>query len=73
VGLISDAAVERAHNTLFSALEASLERRISLEQAGELVSSALGTPNLDVEAIVQLWPEFALARPSLFEAFLKLA
>jgi hypothetical protein len=71
VGLLSVAAADRAHISLMAALEASPEHRIDLDKAGELVSSALGAPHVDVEALVQLWPEFRIDRPSLFEAFLK--
>lgn len=73
VGLLSDAAIDHAYDVLHAALTTSPEGRISLEVAGDLTSSALGSPNLDVEALLQLWPEFTLDRPSLFEAFLKLA
>ncbi|HET6314035.1 MAG TPA: DUF790 family protein [Chloroflexia bacterium] len=73
VGLLSDAAADRAHTSLLAALEASPERRIDLDQAVELVSSALGASHVDVEALLQLWPQFRVDRPSLFEAFIALA
>ncbi|HEY0071401.1 MAG TPA: DUF790 family protein, partial [Chloroflexia bacterium] len=71
VGLLSHAAADHAHAALCTALEASPEGRFDLERAGELVSTALGSPHVDIEALVQLWPEFSIDRPSLFEAFIK--
>lgn len=73
VGLLSDAATEQVHDALHEALMASPQRRVDLSEAGELVSSALSSPHVDVESLVQLWPEFAIDRPSLFEAFLRLS
>ncbi|HVF99645.1 MAG TPA: DUF790 family protein [Chloroflexia bacterium] len=72
LGLLSDEAAGRAHTSLMAALEASPERRIDLDKAGELVSSALGASRVDVEALLQLWPHFRIDRPSLFEAFIAL-
>jgi hypothetical protein len=73
VGLLSDSSAARAHNSLIAAIQASPEPRIDLDRAGELASSALGASHIDVEALLQLWPEFRIDRPSLFEAFLALA
>ncbi|HEX8229023.1 MAG TPA: DUF790 family protein [Chloroflexia bacterium] len=73
VGLLSNVAADYARSTLQDALQASPEHRLDLDHAAALVSVALGVESIDVEALVQLWPQFAIDRPSLFESFLRLA
>jgi hypothetical protein len=73
VGLLSNTAADRARTTLQSALQATKDHRLDLQHAAGLVSSALGSPNVDIEALIQIWPEFTIERPSLFESFLTLA
>lgn len=71
VGLLSDAAVENVRASLEAALIASSERRISLEDAAQTATVALSAPHkVDIEALVQLWPQWHIERPSLFEAYL---
>ncbi len=73
VGLLSNVAAERVHIALHDALQASTEHRLDLDRVAALAASSLGTPSIDIEALIQLWSEFAIDRPSLFESFLKLA
>ena len=44
--------------------------RLPLEDVAAQVASLLAAP-VDVEALVQLWPEWTVERPSLFEAYLR--
>jgi predicted nuclease of restriction endonuclease-like RecB superfamily len=70
VGLLSDQAVAKADEALASALAGAPGRRIDLQDAGALVSSALGVAQIDLESLLQLWPDLKIDRPSLFEAYL---
>ncbi len=70
VGLLSDEAVEKAHAALKSAFANAPDNRIMLEEAGSLAAGALSTPKIDPEALLQLWTEWRIDRPSLFEAYL---
>ncbi|HEX8597649.1 MAG TPA: DUF790 family protein [Chloroflexia bacterium] len=73
VGLLSSEALDRSRAALHDALQAAPEHQFDLDPAAALVSVALDTSPIDVEALVQLWPQFAIDRPSLFESFLRLA
>lgn len=70
VGLLSNEAVENVRSAIGNALEHAPENRLTLEEAGSLAASALSTSQVDVEALVQLWPEWRIDRPSLFDAYL---
>ena len=70
VGLLSADAVNKAHTALENALANAPERRIVLDEAGNLAAGALAAPKIDPEALVQIWPEWRIERPSLFEAYL---
>ncbi len=69
VGLLSEAASRKLREELAIALGKS-GGRISLEDATRLVSAALETKSIDVEALVAGWPEWRIERPSLFEVYL---
>ncbi|MEA2572757.1 MAG: hypothetical protein QOH93_55, partial [Chloroflexia bacterium] len=73
VGLLADVAAIAARDALQNALQATPEHRLDLDRAATLVSAALGSSRVDIEALVQLWPQFAIDRPSLFESFLTLS
>ncbi len=73
VGLLSNLAADLARAALQDALQASPEQRLDLDHAAALVSVSLDVSSIDVEALVQLWPQFAIDRPSLFESYLTLA
>jgi predicted nuclease of restriction endonuclease-like RecB superfamily len=69
VGLLSNEAVSRAREALDSALSAAPEQRLDLIGAESAAAHALGVEKVDVESLIQLWSDFAIQRPSLFEAF----
>jgi hypothetical protein len=68
VGLFLEETLDSVKSTLSMALETS-GGRVEVEEANRLVSS-LGAGNADIEALAQLWPEWRVERPSLFEAYL---
>lgn len=70
VGLLSEDALEKVRGALHEALASAPGGSVSLEQASSLVGSALSAP-VDIEALAQVWPEWAVERPSLFEAYLR--
>jgi len=70
VGLLSDDALRKVQASLEQALSVSPNRRISLEDAGTLAADDLSVPQVDIEALAQLWPQWRIERPSLFEAYL---
>lgn len=70
VGLLSDDALSKVQASLEQALSVSPNRRISLEDASTLAADALSVPQVDIEALAQLWPKWRIERPSLFEAYL---
>ena len=70
VGLMSDDALESVHGVLHDAIASAPEGKIALEDAASLVASALSTP-VDIEVLVQVWPEWVVERPSLFEMYLR--
>ena len=41
-----------------------------MQDASALAASALGVAQIDLELLLQLWPELKVDRPSLFEAYL---
>jgi predicted nuclease of restriction endonuclease-like RecB superfamily len=67
-GLFSEAALEKTHTSLQAALDPAPNRKIPLEEASTAANSALPSP-VDLEALLQLWPEWTVERPSLFEAY----
>ncbi|HUP27796.1 MAG TPA: DUF790 family protein, partial [Chloroflexia bacterium] len=67
VGLLSQAAIDQLRASLREALEASANR-IDLQEAARITSELLSAQQVDVEALLQLWPEWRIERPSLFEA-----
>jgi predicted nuclease of restriction endonuclease-like RecB superfamily len=70
VGLLSDAAVNKVSTALTAALEGTPGHRLDLQDASALAASTLGTAQVDLESLLQLWPEWKIERPSLFEAYL---
>ncbi len=72
VGLMSDAALDKGHASLQAALLNAPDGKLALEDASGLAAQAIGAA-LDVEALVQIWPEWRIDRPSLFEAYLVVA
>lgn len=73
VGLLSAAAIASVLSALTSAVEAAQERRLPLDDAGALAAGVLKTPRVDIEALLQIAPNFTITRPSLFEAYLSLS
>lgn len=71
VGLLSLDCMAQICLTLKQALDASPERRISLDEAGSLAAGCVGASTIDIDALVQVWPDLQVERPSLFEAFLR--
>jgi hypothetical protein len=69
VGLFSEDALERARAVLAGALE-NEGGRLDLQEASAVAAQALSTAQVDIEALVQAWPEWRIERPSLFEAYL---
>jgi hypothetical protein len=70
VGLLSEEALERVRTVLSDALRRTSDGRISLEDSSSAAGFALSAP-VDIEALVQMWPGWAVERPSLFEAYLR--
>lgn len=70
IGLLSEATLEKLHNTIKQALDEHPAHRIPLDEAANLAAATLLTPSADIEALAQLWPEWRIERPSLFEAYL---
>jgi predicted nuclease of restriction endonuclease-like RecB superfamily len=71
VGLLSDEALDRARAALERAVSASPHHRIALHEAAALAREALSAPDeVDIEALVQVWPDWHIQRPSLFDAYL---
>ncbi|MFL5733083.1 MAG: DUF790 family protein [Chloroflexia bacterium] len=68
VGLLSEEAVDRAHRALREAISTAPDGKLTLEEAGAKATTVLDAP-VDIEALVQLWPEWVVERPSLFEAY----
>src|SRR5207248_2506054 len=69
VGLLSNSALEKAHTALAHALTTS-SGRINLDDAARIAADTLAVPSIDIEPLIQLWPEWRIDRPSLFEAYL---
>jgi predicted nuclease of restriction endonuclease-like RecB superfamily len=69
VGLLSEAAFLKTHDALAKALAVSSDH-ISLDDAAHIAATALDVASVDIEPLVQLWPEWHIDRPSLFEAYL---
>lgn len=70
VGLLSDAAIAKARARLDAALDAASEHKLDLQEATSLTAEVLGVAQIDLESLLQLWPQFKIDRPSLFEAYL---
>jgi predicted nuclease of restriction endonuclease-like RecB superfamily len=68
VGLMSEAALGKARAAIEAALD-GVGGRLDLEEAARVVEGALGG-RVDVEALVQVWGEWRVERPSLFEGYL---
>ncbi|MDQ6694528.1 MAG: DUF790 family protein, partial [Chloroflexota bacterium] len=71
VGLLSEEAIATVYASLETALAGS-GNRIDLEEASSTAAAALSSQTLDIEALAQLWPQWRIERPSLFEAYLTL-
>ena len=69
IGLVFEAELDKAHEALRAALSATPDRKLTLEDAEGFVASVFRA-TVDVEALVQMWPEWRIERPSLFEAYL---
>jgi predicted nuclease of restriction endonuclease-like RecB superfamily len=69
VGLLSEYAISRAHQALEAAIASAPDQRLDLQGAETAVAAALGVERVDVESLVQMWPDLAIQRPSLFEAY----
>ena len=69
VGLLSDEAASRARAALDLALDSTPEQRLDLQAAESAVAGALGVEKVDVESLLGVWPDLAIQRPSLFEAY----
>ena len=69
VGLLSVAALESVHNALAGTFASAPAGRLPLEDAQQTVASSLGSA-VDAEALIRVWPEWQIERPSLFEAYL---
>jgi predicted nuclease of restriction endonuclease-like RecB superfamily len=69
VGLLSDEAAARAREAVDDALDAAPGQRLDLPDAEAAAARALGVAKVDAESLLQLWPDLAVQRPSLFEAF----
>lgn len=72
VGLLSREALEKARFALARALASASDQRLPLDDAAQQAAEALGA-TVDIEALAQLWPEWSIERPSLFEAYLRKA
>ena len=72
VGLLSESALQGVRTALGQVLSASTEHRVDLREASEIASKALTLPvhDVDIEALIQIWPDWRIERPSLFEAYL---
>ncbi|HYO49192.1 MAG TPA: DUF790 family protein [Chloroflexia bacterium] len=70
IGLLSKATLEKLYNTIKQALDEHPAHRIPLDEAASLAAATLAAPSADIEALAQLWPEWRIERPSLFEAYL---
>lgn len=71
VGLLSSQTVEKLRADLLVALSTSPDLRMPLDSAASVAASSLRAPQVDVEALLQVWPDLQIDRPSLFEAFLR--
>ncbi len=69
VGLLLKETLDSLQRKLGDLLAASAGR-IELEDASKAVASLLSISQLDIEALLVLWPEWRIERPSLFEAYL---
>ena len=67
-GLFSEAALKTTHDALQVALEPAPNHKITLEEAASVINASLPAA-VDLEALIQVWPEFTVERPSLFEAY----
>jgi hypothetical protein len=70
VGLLSDEAIDKADKALTSGLAGAPGQRLDMQEASTLAATALGVAQIDLESLLQLWPELKVDRPSLFEAYL---
>jgi predicted nuclease of restriction endonuclease-like RecB superfamily len=70
VGLLSNEAIGKVHNALATELATAPDHRLDLQDTSALASSALGVAQIDLESLLQLWPDLTIERPSLFEAYL---
>jgi hypothetical protein len=70
VGLLSDEAIAKVDGALTGGLASTPGGKLDLQDASVLVASALGASQIDLESLLQLWPDLKVERPSLFEAFL---
>lgn len=71
VGLLSSQTVAKLRADLLVALSTSPDLRMPLDSAASVVASSLRAPQIDVEVLIQIWPDLQIDRPSLFEAFLR--
>jgi predicted nuclease of restriction endonuclease-like RecB superfamily len=70
VGLLSYGAINKVSESLTTALDSAPDHRLDVQDASALVASTFGVSQLDLESLLQLWPELTIERPSLFEAYL---
>ena len=69
VGLLSADAANRARAALDSALASAPDQRLDLQAAESAAAAVLGVEKVDVESLLQMWPNLAIQRPSLFDAY----
>ncbi|MEO8288126.1 MAG: DUF790 family protein [Chloroflexota bacterium] len=70
VGLFSNVALERVRNKLLESVRNAPQQKLDLQDASSAAASALNAPQLDIESLLQLWPDLQIDRPSLFESYL---
>ncbi len=68
IGLLSTDTLAKAREALDAALGNS-GGRLPLEEANQIAAHALSAASVDVEALLQMWPDWQIERPSLFEAY----
>lgn len=71
VGLLSESALDLAEAALRDAIAAAPNGRLPIEEASQALQTALSHP-VDSETLIQLWPQWRVERPSLFEAYIVL-
>jgi predicted nuclease of restriction endonuclease-like RecB superfamily len=69
VGLFSKSRLEELRDTIETLLQAR-GGKIELDDVSLVVARSLSIPQLDIEALLTMWSDWRIERPSLFEAYL---